>query len=168
MDQNFGSPEGCNLPLPNGTMSLSFYSRSVPMYKAATSYISIIVFIFSFVLTVTLETAAQSDAEAKAKAEDLNRQAILRIREAKYDQAIPLLNQAITIAPKFAEGHLNLGSAHMLAGRPADSISHLKRGIELDPSAPEGFNQLGVAYEKMGKVNLAIEALEKAIALKPD
>jgi len=135
------------------------------MYRAATSYLTVIVFIFSFVLIASIETFAQ---ESFAKAEDLNRQAILRIQEAKYDQAIPLLTKAIAVEPKFAEGHLNLGSAHMLAGSPKDAIDHLKRGIELDPASPEGFNQLGVAYEKMGKLDKAIEAFEKATALKTD
>lgn len=121
-----------------------------------------------FHLLFISDSRGQDNAGSIARAEDLNRQAILRIGNKNYDDAIALLDKAIKTYPGFAEAHMNLGTAHMLAGRPKDAIAPLRKGIELDPTAYKGFNQLGVVYEKLGRTDDAVRNLRKAVELKPD
>lgn len=121
-----------------------------------------------FHLLFVSDSSGPDNAGSVARAEDLNRQAILRIGDKNYNEAIDLLEQAIKTYPGFAEAYVNLGTAHLLAGRPKDAVAPLRKGIQLDPAAYKGHKQLGVVYEKLGRTDDPIRNLRKAVALKPD
>lgn len=157
-------------PLDN-MISLSFSDKEHVMNRAAKypflPAFSLLTLIFvSFF--ISFEASGQSNQENLAKAEDLNRQAILRFNEKRYDDALFLLKDAVAIDPTFASGWMNIGSAYLLSGRPELGVEPLQKGIRLEPDSHEGYNQLGVVYEKLGRVDEAVEAFKKAIDLKPD
>jgi serine/threonine-protein kinase len=66
----------------------------------------------------------------------------------RYDQAIPVLKQAIAGAPKtsadltYAYALYNLGRSLRLAGKPAEAIPYLQRRLGID-------NQLGVVRREL-------------------
>ncbi len=112
--------------------------------------------------------ASGQDNSNSAKARELNNRAVALVGEKKYDEAIGLLEEAARLKPEYADAYMNLGSAHMLAGRAEKGAELLKHSIELDPKCPKARNQLGVTYEKLGKYDLAIESLKKSVELNPD
>ncbi len=136
---------------------------------ARVSYLFVVSIVtFSFISIISFETSGQ-DVQAKmAQAEDLNRQAIIRVSEKRFAEAIELLTKAVGLEPKFAEAHMNIGSAYLLSGRPEDAIEHLRKGLSFDPKSHKGNNQLGVVYEKLGRLDDAVAAFNRAIKLKPD
>lgn len=113
-------------------------------------------------------SSAQSAGSKSESANELNARAIDAINNENYDSAIDLLMKAIELKPDFADAHVNLGTAHLLAGRPSVGLVHVKKGLEINPTSYKGYNQLGVVYDKLGQLDLAIEALEKTVKLKPD
>lgn len=134
----------------------------------AAKYLFLPAFGLLTLIFISFEASGQSKQENLAKAEDLNRQAILRLGEKRFDDAISLLKQAVEIEPTFASGWMNIGSAQLMAGRPQLGVEPLQKGISLEPDSHQGYNQLGVVYEKLGKVDEAIASLKKAIEIKPD
>lgn len=138
------------------------------MFKAAKIYLAFSIVTISFVTSFSFQARGQNTQANSPVAEDLNRQAILRIYRKEFKEAIELLTRAVAIDRSFADGHLNLGTAYVLSDQPETGIGYLKRGLELDPESYKGHNQLGVAYDKLNKHDLAVESLTRAVELKPD
>lgn len=137
------------------------------MFKAAKIHLGLGI-LTVLIASFSTETRGQRGVDDWAKAEELNGIAVKQISDKDYDAAIESLSKAIEFQPRFSQAHINLGTAHYLAGRPETAVGHIKKGLEVDPRSYKGYNQLGVAYDKMRKDDLAIEALKKAIELKPD
>lgn len=130
--------------------------------------LAIVIVTFSFGSFILSETHGQEIKNNRLEAEELNRQAVSRTGEKRFDEAIELLNNAIKLAPEFVEAHLNLGTVHQYAGRPEIAVGHIKRGLQLDPRSHIGHNQLGVVYDELGKLDMSIESFKTATELKPD
>ena len=83
-------------------------------------------------------------------------------------RALSLLEEAIAINAKYAEGHLFLGNALSQLGRQHDAIDPLRRATELDGKNCEAPYRLGEAYHGMGDYRQAVEAGERATRCKKD
>jgi protein O-GlcNAc transferase len=73
---------------------------------------------------------------------------------------------AISLDPKMAEAHLNLGIL-MLDGRPADAIAPLRKAVELLPAQSRPRSLLAVALDRSGDEAGAVEAFEGVLHLDP-
>lgn len=128
--------------------------------------------ILLFALLLTLAASSENLSQTKtydlAKAEDLNRQGVLKVSRKQFNDAAQLFALSIEADPRFPQGHMNLGTALMLLGKPAEGLPHIRRSIELAPDSHEAMNQLGVTYDKLGKPDQAIEAFRRSVELKPD
>ncbi len=80
-----------------------------------------------------LAKAVKLEAKALMPRTDL---ASLYLRRGAADKAVPLLREAIALAPKDARIHQTLGVALAATGNRADGLAMLKRAAELDPQDP--------------------------------
>jgi protein O-GlcNAc transferase len=84
----------------------------------------------------------------------------------KNPEAIAEYRQAISLDPKLAPAHLNLGVS-LLDSDPAAAMESLRRAIELLPGQPRPLYLLAEALELTGKRSEAIEQYRAAAALAP-
>ena len=81
--------------------------------------------------------------------------------------AVESLEQAVTIAPWFAEAQNDLGRVLLDAGRVDDALPHLQQAAALAPDDPEGHYNLGNALLAKGRVAEALEQFQIHVTLRP-
>ncbi len=74
--------------------------------------------------------------------------------------------RTISLDPKMAEAHLNLGLL-LIEERPADAIAPLRKAVELLPAQSRPRFLLGVALERTGEKAAAVGSFEGALGLDP-
>jgi tetratricopeptide (TPR) repeat protein len=95
--------------------------------------------------------------------------------------ALPLLREAVSLAPSLAEAHFQLAlalkrSRPQTSGRRAEPVhpaqgteieAELLRVIELDPSHARAYLELGLQRASHGEIPSAIDALRRAVSVAP-
>jgi tetratricopeptide (TPR) repeat protein len=87
---------------------------------------------------------------------------------ADLEQAVALIEKAVTIDPKLGEAYLQLGTMYSARGRFEQAIRAYKKTIEVSPLLGEAHYRLGLAYRRIGEESKAeqefqsYEQLEKA------
>ncbi len=82
----------------------------------------------------------------------------------EFDKAIEVLEQAVAIAPNYADGYGLLALINNNLGRAEKAIPLIKRGMELNPLYTFDYPyNLGRAYYALGEYDKAVEHLEAAI-----
>ncbi len=92
----------------------------------------------------------------------------LLIAEKKYQEALPLVQQALRIKPNYPEANCNMGLILAQTGKVADAISHFNEALSLNPSLVDAHNNLGLALMQAGRVAEAIGHYEEALRIRPD
>lgn len=69
--------------------------------------------------------------------------------------ALPLLQRAVTVAPRCAECHGKLGRALTLTGKADAGIAELRQAVDLSPKDPKLHYDLGRAYRAAGQLDRA-------------
>nr|NIQ37569.1 tetratricopeptide repeat protein [Pseudomonadota bacterium] len=93
----------------------------------------------------------------------------LYVMTRQYDKGIAECEQAITIAPSFANGYIWMSLVLTAAGRHEEALRHAEQALRLDPLAPHWyFRQMGAAYSWVGQHEEAITALKKALDRAPN
>jgi tetratricopeptide (TPR) repeat protein len=88
---------------------------------------------------------------------------------ARIADAVAHFEEAIRIAPQYAEAHCNLGTALVkIPGRQGEAIAHFKEALRLVPDYASAHINLGFALTEEGRNSEAIEQLEAAERLDPD
>jgi tetratricopeptide (TPR) repeat protein len=77
------------------------------------------------------------------------------------------LKKAITLDPRLAKAHFQLGALYGDEGRYPEAISALEEAVRLEPSMAEAHYRLGQAYRRTGREDLAAKALETFARLQP-
>jgi serine/threonine-protein kinase len=94
-------------------------------------------------------------ADTAASAEELNDQGFALIGSGRYDEAIPILQQAVDTADPssltYAFALFNLGSALRLAGRPEEAIPILEARLEIPNQRGVVRRELDLAYAEAGR-----------------
>ncbi|WP_310450974.1 tetratricopeptide repeat protein [Sulfuritalea sp.] len=85
----------------------------------------------------------------------------------RYDEALPLLEQALGVADKDAELHNNLGIVLSALLRSDRAIEAFDRALELAPGDAEVWKNKGAAYCHTSQWKEAVPCLLKAIELHP-
>lgn len=93
--------------------------------------------------------------------------ALCYMRLNRADDALALLNEAIHIAPDFAEAHHQMGLVLMSKGKFADAAEHLLELTRRKPQQASAFNGLGLALARQGKLAYAATNFSTAIRLNP-
>jgi Flp pilus assembly protein TadD len=85
-----------------------------------------------------------------------------------FRAALPLLQQAIIIAPDRHDFFNDLGMLFQDQGELKKAVSFHNRALKLKPDFAPAFINLGVAYKRLSKFTEAIAAYRKAIKLQPN
>ena len=81
--------------------------------------------------------------------------------------AVPALQQAISLLPRDAELPSNLGALLSDAGRLDEAIDSYRRALAIDPNFADAHGNLGVALTRLGRHADAVASLQRALQLKP-
>jgi Flp pilus assembly protein TadD len=77
--------------------------------------------------------------------------------------------QAITLAPTFAEGFVNLGWILIAAGRPEEAVGVIEKALRLNPRSSVRYLQdLGMAYREVGRCEEASAVTRQFLAVIPN
>jgi tetratricopeptide (TPR) repeat protein len=76
-------------------------------------------------------------------------QALAASREGSFDQALPLWNQVLEMAPQDAAAWSNRGNVQLVLGDPIAAIADQERAMALEPANPEPHLNRGIAEEAL-------------------
>ena len=109
-------------------------------------------------------TSAQGD-----KAEDLKRLEMIEelIRQAKFQESVPLLRSYLEDFPNSARAYYNLGYATFRTHDFGASITSLSKSLSIDETNPEAHKILGLDCSMVGRYDLAEKELLEAVQEKP-
>lgn len=86
----------------------------------------------------------------------------------QFDAAFACYQEAVSIAPDYAEGFNNLGYVCLQLARDEDAEEYLQRALTLNPELTNAHYNLGTLFQRTGRTEQAQASYEKAIALGPD
>lgn len=90
------------------------------------------------------------------------------IGTARYEAALPMIEEALCLNPGDPELHNNHGIALSMLMRWDQSVAAFSKSISLQPNHPETLKNLGMAYIRMHRWNEAVPPLIKAIEVHQD
>lgn len=93
--------------------------------------------------------------------------AVLLLQQARYAEALPLLERLAEAAPADADVAANLSIALRHCGRPEEALQAARRAGELAPDKVQGWNALGLAALQLDRAEEALRAFEAGLALDP-
>ena len=73
------------------------------------------------------------------------------VREAKWDQAIAMLQRSLWINPFYSAPYILLGRAYMKQGQPATAEGMLRRAIQYDPNNRAAHYLLAQLLQQTGR-----------------
>ncbi len=89
-------------------------------------------------------------------------------QEGKPDDAVEHYEQALRLAPYYAEAHSNLGNVLFDLGRTSEAIEQYEVALRLRPDYPEVQYNFANVLRRLGRTSEAIEHYEMALQLRPD
>ena len=91
----------------------------------------------------------------------------LNVNSNNYSDAIPHLEKAISLYPRYAEAYQLLGVAHLQLDHAAQAESSLIKAIEIEDRMPKAQYLLGVLYAMTSRANLAEKPFTRFAELDP-
>jgi tetratricopeptide (TPR) repeat protein len=107
-------------------------------------------------------------AQRPGHADALHLLGLVTLSRGDWRQAIDLIGQALVAAPRFAQGHSNLGNALRAAGRLEEAAASHRRAIALQPGFAAAHSNLGVVLGELGQAAAALASCRRAVELEPD
>lgn len=98
----------------------------------------------------------------------LNSQAVALFRAGQIAQAVPLLRQAVMLAPKNPMYSSNLGELLRLSGKLDEATAELDRAITLTPPYADAHSNRGNLLRQVGRIAEAREAYATALRIRPN
>ena len=83
-------------------------------------------------------------------------------------KAIGKLEEAIHIAPSFAEAHQNLGVQYARSGRTSEAMKQFETALEIGPPDAKAYSNLGWCYVRLRQFREAENLARKALSLDPE
>jgi tetratricopeptide (TPR) repeat protein len=117
--------------------------------------------------------AAGERYEAALAADDGNKQArarlgLLRFKQARWEEAVPLMQRAADEDPTNSEILINIGTALLTLDRNEEAVVWLKRATTVAPDSAAAHNNLGVALAKMTLWEESAAEFQRTLEIKPD
>ncbi len=88
--------------------------------------------------------------------------------ENDYATAQREYSSVVTMAPNFAEAHMNLGLVHQLQHHESEAMAEFTRALKIKPSLTGANFFLGVDYCNLGQGPTAVPYLKAAVKADPD
>ncbi|MBI5687185.1 MAG: tetratricopeptide repeat protein [Verrucomicrobia bacterium] len=102
------------------------------------------------------------------RALQLFQQSVANAQRGKLDEAIKQLDEAIKLAPRFAEARVNRGVLLINRGRADAAIADLTRAIEMGLKTPGVYAQRGLSHALKGDCAAAVADLDVALKAEPN
>ncbi len=115
------------------------------------------------------EALANGSLDRRDTAATYVNRGILEMSRERYDVAERNFDSALTLLPKLAEAHVDLGSTMINMHRYAEGVKETQLGIDLNSKEPErAYYNLGIAFEFLGKLQEAYDSYKQAAVIAPD
>jgi len=105
--------------------------------------------------------ANEMDAEVSPKAKAAYEEATTLVQAEKYEQAIPLLQRAISFQPDYFDPHNDLGVIYMKMNRLDEAANSFRQAIKIDAAHHLPRLNLGIVLNRQQKYKEAAEVLRK-------
>ena len=109
-------------------------------------------------------TDVGADPKEKIAIANLLYEAMVYTENAKYQEAVPILEQVVKQEPHALTGHLLLGRAYVSLKEYQKAIAPLQHVVETTPDNSLARYELGCAYAKTGHWNEAVPQFEAAVS----
>jgi len=90
------------------------------------------------------------------------------LSQEKYQEALKLYQDALTVFPQYFRAYYNLGVVHRLLGQMEEAAASYEKALAIEPEDAEALNNLGVVLKGLGRLEEATACYGKALAIKPD
>lgn len=90
------------------------------------------------------------------------------VSEARYKEALPILQKVVHVDSENEEVHYRLGYCLSRLNRPKDAIHHYQRTVEIFPEYAEAHNNLGNIFMKQRNYSQALPHFQQAIQYAPE
>jgi len=101
-------------------------------------------------------------------ADTLHLRGVIACQNGRYEAAIALIGQAISLRDRVPYYHNSLGNVLKAQRKPSVAVEHYERALALKPDFAEAHANLGNTLQDLGKLADAVAHYERALALKPD
>jgi tetratricopeptide (TPR) repeat protein len=88
--------------------------------------------------------------------------------QGKAREAVPYLQEAIRLNPRFPDARVNLGLAFEALGRTDEAVRQYVEALGIDPGMSDAHNNLGAVLLRSGRAEDAIPHFEAALRRVPD
>ncbi|HEY6907528.1 MAG TPA: tetratricopeptide repeat protein [Ignavibacteriaceae bacterium] len=86
----------------------------------------------------------------------------------KYDEAVKVMNEAITLFPDDFTVNLLLGLSYAQSSRSTEALPYLKKAVDLNPTDVNALSAYGFTLNQLKKDEEAITYINMALKLSPD
>jgi len=107
------------------------------------------------------------DPKARIEISNLLHDAMFDVEDARYEQAIPLLQRALTVQPDMPVANLQYGLALARLNHFEQALAPLRKAVSLQPDNGMGHYELGLALFQTGDWKGAAPEFEAAVARAP-
>jgi predicted TPR repeat methyltransferase len=139
-----------------------------PMAQARQHFLDGVVHFEASRLTDAERSFEAALALAPGRASVLANLGAARVRLGKYEEALPVLQQATAAEPANADAWGHLGTACAETGRMEEALQAFDRALQINPDLTEGWSRLGGVMRELGQLEEAAGCFERAIALGAD
>jgi arylsulfatase A-like enzyme/Flp pilus assembly protein TadD len=115
----------------------------------------------------TGSTDSGIDPKSKIEVSNLLHDAMLDVEDARYREAVPLLDRVLVEQPGMPIAEMQLGIAHARLRNYADALPHLEKAVKVLPDSGMGHYELGLARFETGDWKAAAPEFEAAVAKAP-
>ncbi len=92
---------------------------------------------------------------------------VIAAQSGRFDEAVNLIGRAVTVDPKVADAHFNLGNALRELKQFKAALASYDKAIQLQKDFAEAYNNRGNTLKGMKNLKAAIASYDKAIELNP-
>ena len=114
-----------------------------------------------------LEDRPRGDPKDKIGLYTLLKQAGLDSVEARVDEGIRKVREALAADPEIVEAYLMLGNMQTKAGRQAEAVGAYQKALAIDPDNQNAAFNLALAFKTAGRIDAAEAGFERVLALSP-
>ena len=107
------------------------------------------------------------DPKSKIEVANLLHDAMFDVEDARYEEAVPLLERVLQQAPDMPVANMQYGMAQARLRNYAKALDPLKKAVQLQPDNGMGHYELGLALYQNGDLKGAAPEFEAAVARAP-
>ncbi|MGH9794536.1 MAG: tetratricopeptide repeat protein [Candidatus Acidiferrales bacterium] len=107
-------------------------------------------------------------AQERDQPDALHLLGLLSCQTGRTHESVGLIRRAISVRPRIAPFHSNLGNALLSLGLLAEAIESFERALGIDPRSLEAHLNLGNALQQQGKLADAVAHYRIALRHRPD